>query len=207
MLHPGQSSVNELCVERNGKQLMLTLTHPKLLHIIHIQQVQSYISATINKNSTKCFSLLLYKILSLPLSLSINTHIQYIPRRANAQTVHIRHTRLPWRHLSSTVYHHKSSGHFLQLNEGEAQLPSFPEHISFGWPMLPCCTDVTSIQPKAMTEPCLRWVEDSNFSVVSCLTHLEWNIILRKAENHEEWRKLVVKSTVMLQQSARLRDR
>ena len=27
-------------------------------------------------------------------------------------------------------------------------------------------------------------------------TGLEWNIILRKAENREEWRKLVVKSTV-----------
>ena len=38
-------------------------------------------------------------------------------------------------------------------------------------------------------------------------TGLEWNIILRKAENREEWRKLVVKSTVMLQRSARLRDR
>ena len=38
-------------------------------------------------------------------------------------------------------------------------------------------------------------------------TGLEWNIILRKAENHEEWRKLVVKSTVVPQRSARLRDR
>ena len=38
-------------------------------------------------------------------------------------------------------------------------------------------------------------------------TGLEWNIILRKAENHEEWRKLFVKSTVVLQRSARLRDR
>ena len=33
---------------------------------------------------------------------------------------------------------------------------------------------------------------------------LEWNIILRKAENREEWRKLVVKSTVVPQRSARL---
>ena len=38
-------------------------------------------------------------------------------------------------------------------------------------------------------------------------TGLEWNIVLRKAENHEEWRKLVVKSTVVPRWSARLRDR
>ena len=38
-------------------------------------------------------------------------------------------------------------------------------------------------------------------------TGLEWNIILRKTENHKEWRKLVVKSTVVPQRSARLRDR
>ena len=38
-------------------------------------------------------------------------------------------------------------------------------------------------------------------------TGLEWNIILRKTENREEWRKLVVKSTVVPQRSARLRDR
>ena len=38
-------------------------------------------------------------------------------------------------------------------------------------------------------------------------TRLEWNIILQKAENREEWRKLVVKSTVVPQRSARLRDR
>ena len=36
---------------------------------------------------------------------------------------------------------------------------------------------------------------------------LEWNIIQRKAENCEEWRKLVVKSPVMPQRSVRLRDR
>ena len=36
---------------------------------------------------------------------------------------------------------------------------------------------------------------------------LEWNIILQKAENREEWRKSVVKSTVVPQRSARLRDR
>ena len=36
-------------------------------------------------------------------------------------------------------------------------------------------------------------------------TGLEWNITLRKAENREEWRKLVVK--VVPQRSARLRDR
>ena len=33
-------------------------------------------------------------------------------------------------------------------------------------------------------------------------TGLEWNIIQRKAENREEWRKLVVKSTVVPQRSA-----
>ena len=35
----------------------------------------------------------------------------------------------------------------------------------------------------------------------------ERNILLRKAENREEWRKLVVNSTVVLQRSVRLRDR
>ena len=34
-------------------------------------------------------------------------------------------------------------------------------------------------------------------------TGLPWNITLRKAENREEWRKLVVKSTVVPQRSAR----
>ena len=38
-------------------------------------------------------------------------------------------------------------------------------------------------------------------------TGLEWNILLRKAENREEWRKLVVKSAVVPQRSARPRDR
>ena len=38
-------------------------------------------------------------------------------------------------------------------------------------------------------------------------TGLPWNITLRKAENREEWRKLVVKSTVVQQRPARLRDR
>ena len=38
-------------------------------------------------------------------------------------------------------------------------------------------------------------------------TGLEWNIILQKAENREEWRKLVVKCTVVPQRSARLQDR
>ena len=38
-------------------------------------------------------------------------------------------------------------------------------------------------------------------------TGLEGNIILREAENREEWRKLVVKSTVVPQRSAKLRDR
>ena len=38
-------------------------------------------------------------------------------------------------------------------------------------------------------------------------TGIDWNIILRKAENREEWRKLVIKSTVVPQRAARLRDR
>ena len=38
-------------------------------------------------------------------------------------------------------------------------------------------------------------------------TGLEWNILLRKAENREEWRKLVVKCTVVPQRSARQRYR
>ena len=38
-------------------------------------------------------------------------------------------------------------------------------------------------------------------------TGFEWYSILRKAENSEEWRKLVVKSTVVSKRSARLRDR
>ena len=38
-------------------------------------------------------------------------------------------------------------------------------------------------------------------------TGFEWNSILRKAENRDEWRKLVVKSTVVPQRSARLQDR
>ena len=47
-----------------------------------------------------------------------------------------------------------------------------------------------------------RW-EDS----IKEWTGLEWNIPLRKAENRKEWRKMVVKSTVVPQRSARLRDR
>ena len=38
-------------------------------------------------------------------------------------------------------------------------------------------------------------------------TGLERNIILHKAENRDEWRKLVVKSTMVPQWSARLPDR
>ena len=38
-------------------------------------------------------------------------------------------------------------------------------------------------------------------------TGLEWNVQLRKAENREEWRKLIVKSTVVPQRPTRLRDR
>ena len=38
-------------------------------------------------------------------------------------------------------------------------------------------------------------------------TRLEWNIILQKAENREEWWRLVVESTVVPQRSARLRDK
>ena len=38
-------------------------------------------------------------------------------------------------------------------------------------------------------------------------TGLAWSILLRKAENREEWRKVVVKSTVVPQRSARVQDR
>ena len=37
-------------------------------------------------------------------------------------------------------------------------------------------------------------------------TGLEWDTILRKAENREEWRKLVVKSTAVPQRPVKLRD-
>ena len=47
-----------------------------------------------------------------------------------------------------------------------------------------------------------RWVDN-----IKEWTGLEWNILLRKAENRKEWRKLVVKSTVVPQRSVRLRDR
>ena len=47
-----------------------------------------------------------------------------------------------------------------------------------------------------------RW-EDN----IKELTGLEWNFILWKAEICDEWRKLIEKSTVVLQRSARLRDR
>ena len=48
-----------------------------------------------------------------------------------------------------------------------------------------------------------KWWEDS----ITDWTGLEWNILLQKAKNREEWRKLVVKSTVVPQQSAKLQDR
>ena len=48
-----------------------------------------------------------------------------------------------------------------------------------------------------------KWWEGS----IKEWTGLEWNIILQKAENREEWRKLVVNSTVVPQRSARLWDR
>ena len=47
-----------------------------------------------------------------------------------------------------------------------------------------------------------RW-EDN----IKDLTGLKRNIILRKAENRQEWRRLVAKSTVVPQCSVRLRDR
>ena len=47
----------------------------------------------------------------------------------------------------------------------------------------------------------IRW-EDN----IKEWTGLQWNIMLRKAKNREEWRKLIVKSTVVPQRSARLRD-
>ena len=50
-------------------------------------------------------------------------------------------------------------------------------------------------------------VDRGNDEKTTSKTGIEWNIILRKAENREEWRKLVVKSTMVPQRSARLRDR
>ena len=47
-----------------------------------------------------------------------------------------------------------------------------------------------------------RW--EDNIKEWTCL---EWNIILHKAENREEWRKQVVKSTVVPQRPARLQER
>ena len=47
-----------------------------------------------------------------------------------------------------------------------------------------------------------RWEEN-----IKEWTGLERNVLLRKTENREEWRKLVVKSTMVPQRSARLRDR
>ena len=47
-----------------------------------------------------------------------------------------------------------------------------------------------------------RWKDN-----IKELTGLEWNILQRKVEDREEWRKLVVKFTVVPQWSARLRDR
>ena len=37
-------------------------------------------------------------------------------------------------------------------------------------------------------------------------TGLEWNILVRKAKNREEWRKLVIKSKVVPQRSERRRE-
>ena len=47
-----------------------------------------------------------------------------------------------------------------------------------------------------------RWEDD-----IKERTGLEWYSILQKNVNREEWRKLVVKSAVVPQLSARLRDR
>ena len=72
---------------------------------------------------------------------------------------------------------------------------------------LPTCHKSSNLKAAVMdygwcTSVLKRW-EDN----IKEWTGLEWNIILRKAENLEEWRKLVVKSTVVPQRSARLRDR
>ena len=48
-----------------------------------------------------------------------------------------------------------------------------------------------------------KWLKDN----IKEWTGLEWNIILWKAKNHKEWRKLVVKSTVVPHRLARLWDR
>ena len=72
-------------------------------------------------------------------------------------------------------------------------------------PKLKWCSHVTRSSGRAETIPQgtvqggrrrgrqrKRW-EDN----IKEMTGLEWNIILQKAENREEWRKLVVKSTVV----------
>ena len=48
-----------------------------------------------------------------------------------------------------------------------------------------------------------KWLEDN----IREWAGFEWNILQRKVENSEEWRKLVAKSPVVPQQSARQRDR
>ena len=47
-----------------------------------------------------------------------------------------------------------------------------------------------------------RWEENTKER-----TRIEWKLILQKAENCEEWRKLAIKSTVVPQRSTKLRDR
>ena len=50
-------------------------------------------------------------------------------------------------------------------------------------------------------------INNKKLETVRSFNGMKWNIILRKAEDREEWRKLVVKSTVVPQRSAKLRDR
>ena len=52
-----------------------------------------------------------------------------------------------------------------------------------------------------------RQTEETMEDNIKEWTGLEWNILLQKAENHKEWRTLVVKSTVVPKRTARLWDR
>ena len=81
---------------------------------------------------------------------------------------------------------------YIRLERSKSRLNEYSKFLNFARAQF---TSVVMIDLK-------RW-EDN---IEEC-TGLEWNIILWKAENREEWRKLVVKLTVMPQRSARLRDR
>ena len=69
-----------------------------------------------------------------------------------------------------------------------------------------CCPQPTTAMWYSW-QRCSRKLAVSGLLNIKQWTGLEWNILLRKAENRKEWRKLVVKSTVVPQRSAGLQDR